>query len=160
VEASQVLDRRTRGRVVSCLLIELIVGAVVWVAPPAFGSASTPRHRLEVTIRDFKVTVSRHTVESGRVVIHVTNRGPSTHEINLDRTDLAPGSLPLKTDGLTVDETNQDLHRIDSIEELNLGDSGDLTVRLKPGRYVLYCNLEGHYLGGMHASFDVVSELR
>ena len=26
---------------------------------------------------------------------------------------------------------------------------------LKPGRYVLWCNLEGHYLGGMHASFEV-----
>jgi uncharacterized cupredoxin-like copper-binding protein len=143
-----------------CSIVAMIASAVVWVAPSAFGSTSASGHRLDVTIRDFKVTVSRHTIGAGRVVIHVTNRGPSTHEMNLDRTDLAPGSLPLKADGLTVDEGSRALHRIDSIEELNLGDSGDLTVRLKPGRYVLYCNLEGHYLGGMHASFDVVSESR
>ena len=31
----------------------------------------------------------------------------------------------------------------------------DLTLDLKPGRYVLWCNLEGHYLGGMHETFDV-----
>jgi uncharacterized cupredoxin-like copper-binding protein len=42
-----------------------------------------------------------------------------------------------------------------SIEVLKLGESDDLTLRLPPGHYVLWCNLEGHYLGGMHASLDV-----
>jgi len=73
----------------------------------------------------------------------------------VDRTDLASGALPLKADGLTVDEESKALHRIDSIEQLNLGNTGDLSLNLKPGHYVLYCNLEGHYLGGMHVGFDV-----
>ena len=30
-----------------------------------------------------------------------------------------------------------------------------LGLGLTPGNYVLYCNLEGHYLGGMHASLAV-----
>jgi uncharacterized cupredoxin-like copper-binding protein len=28
-------------------------------------------------------------------------------------------------------------------------------VRLPPGHYVLYCNMEGHYLAGMHAEVTV-----
>jgi uncharacterized cupredoxin-like copper-binding protein len=142
------------------LAVGLLVVALGWSAPAAFAAESVPRNRLDVTIRDFKVKVSRRTVRTGRVLIHVDNQGPSTHEMNLDRTDLASGSLPLKPDGLTVDEANPALHRIDSIEQLDLAASGDLTVRLRPGHYVLYCNLEGHYLGGMRASFDVVSESR
>jgi uncharacterized cupredoxin-like copper-binding protein len=121
----------------------------------ASAADSTPRNQIDVSMRDFKLKVSRSTVPAGHVVIRVHNHGPSTHEFNVDRTDLASGALPLKADGLTVDENSKQLHRIDSIEELNLGDSGDLELSLKPGHYVVYCNLEGHYLGGMHAEFEV-----
>jgi uncharacterized cupredoxin-like copper-binding protein len=125
------------------------------VAPTALAADSTPRNEIDVSMRDFKLKVSRSTVPAGHVVIRVHNHGPSTHEINVDRTDLASGALPLKADGLTVDEESKALHRIDSIEQLNLGNTGDLSLNLKPGHYVLYCNLEGHYLGGMHVGFDV-----
>ena len=30
-----------------------------------------------------------------------------------------------------------------------------LVLHLAPGHYVLYCNLEGHYLGGMYAALTV-----
>jgi uncharacterized cupredoxin-like copper-binding protein len=30
-----------------------------------------------------------------------------------------------------------------------------LDVTLRPGRYVMFCNMQGHYLGGMHHSFRV-----
>jgi uncharacterized cupredoxin-like copper-binding protein len=143
--------------VIRALALGTVVMGLACLAPSAFASASTPGNRVDVTLRDFKVKVSTHAVRSGRVVLHIDNHGPSTHELNLDRTDLPSGSLPLQADGLTVDEKSPRLHRIDSVEQLNLGESGDLAVRLRPGHYVLYCNLEGHYLGGMHASFDVVS---
>src|SRR5205085_4657187 len=99
----------------------------------------------------------RHTtVSAGVVLLHIHNAGPSTHELNVDRTDDDAADLPLKPDGLTVNEDARSLHRVDSIEQLDLDDSGDLRVRLRPGHYVLYCNLEGHYLGGMHLAIDVV----
>ena len=56
---------------------------------------------------------------------------------------------------MTVNEDAEGLRRIDSIEQVNLHRTEDLTLHLKPGRYVLWCNLEGHYLGGMHETFDV-----
>jgi uncharacterized cupredoxin-like copper-binding protein len=133
----------------------LIALCALLVAPSAFAAAAGGPARIDVTLRDFKIKLSRHSVPAGPVDIHVHNGGPSTHEINVDRTNLDGGSLPIKGDGLTVDEDSKSLLRIDSIEQLNLGESGDLHLNLRPGHYVLYCNLEGHYLGGMHASFDV-----
>ena len=40
--------------------------------------------RIDVTMHDFGIEVSRRSVPAGKVVLHVTNNGPSTHEINVD----------------------------------------------------------------------------
>jgi uncharacterized cupredoxin-like copper-binding protein len=37
-----------------------------------------------------------------------------------------------------------------SLEPGASGDVRDLQVHLTSGRYVLFCNMSGHYLGGMH----------
>ena len=129
---------------------------VASLAAPSAQAAATRRRRVDVTEKDFAVKARHTTVSAGVVVLHIRNAGPSTHELNVDRTDDPAADLPLKPDGLTVNEDARSLHRVDSIEELDLGDSGDLTLRLRPGHYVLYCNLEGHYLGGMHLAIDVV----
>jgi len=146
---------RGAGHRTGLLLIALCVLAAVLAAPSALAAGTGAPARIDVTMHDFKIKLSRRSVPAGPVDIHVHNRGPSTHEINVDRTNLDGDSLPIKADGLTVNEDSKSLLRIDSIEQLNLGETGDLQLDLRPGHYVLYCNLEGHYLGGMHASFDV-----
>jgi uncharacterized cupredoxin-like copper-binding protein len=139
----------------------LLTSALTLVLVAGLASCSTHStsdatgSRIDVTMRDFGITVSRHVVPAGNVVLHVTNNGPSTHELNVDLTQYGAGEFPLKRDGLTVKEDAKGLKRIDSIEQVNLHHTGDLTLDLKPGRYVLWCNLEGHYLGGMHQTFDV-----
>ena len=35
------------------------------------------------------------------------------------------------------------------------GSERELRVHLAPGRYVFFCNMEGHYLGGMHTTVTV-----
>jgi uncharacterized cupredoxin-like copper-binding protein len=110
---------------------------------------------VHVVIRDFKVRTQTQPVAAGTVTLEVENRGASTHEFNIDRTSLAADALPLGPDGLTVDEDSQLLHRIDAGDDIRLGETRDITVRLKPGHYILWCNLEGHYLGGMHFSLNV-----
>jgi uncharacterized cupredoxin-like copper-binding protein len=150
--------RRARRAVPIAAACALLAALSLGPVTPTAGASSSAAHSLRLTERDFRITSSSATVEAGSVVLHVHNAGPSTHEINIDRTNDAAGALPLKPDGLTVNEDAPSLHRIDSIEELNLGQSGDLTVHLKPGHYVFYCNLEGHYLGGMHLSLDVVGD--
>lgn len=139
-------------------LIALVL--VTAIAAGAGCTPSTPKSdgsRVDVTVKDFAIAVSRHTVPAGTVVLHMTNDGPSTHEVNVDRTHYASAYIPRERDGLTADESAPGLRRIDSIEQLDLHHTDDLTVHLRPGRYVLWCNLEGHYLGGMHETIDVVA---
>lgn len=111
--------------------------------------------RVRVTMDDFGFETDRAVVPAGLVDLRVHNDGPSTHEINVDRTIYRSGKIPLQPDGITADEEAPHLRRIDSIEQVNLGATADLVVRLKPGKYVLWCNLEGHYLGGMHKLLKV-----
>ena len=86
----------------------------------------------------------------------IENRGPSTHEFVVVRTDVPAGGLPLGPDGLRVDEDSPLLHHTGELDEVQLGSSGTLVLRLPPGHYALICNLEGHYLGGMHLALDSV----
>ena len=71
------------------------------------------------------------------------------------RTDRAPDSLPILPDGLTVDEEAASLRLLDEDSDIAIGATDALNLRLRPGRYVLFCNLNGHYLGGMHVSLVV-----
>ena len=133
----------------------VLVPAAALTGCSSDSSSEATGSRIDVTMHDFGIKVSRHLVAAGKVVLHVTNNGPSTHEINVDLTRYVAGEIPLKRDGLTAAEDATGLARIDSIEQVNLHHAGDLTLDLRPGRYVLWCNLEGHYLGGMHEAFDV-----
>jgi uncharacterized cupredoxin-like copper-binding protein len=134
-----------------------VAGLVVATASCAGGRPVATGTHVVVVEKDFSLHLSRTTVPAGTVTFQVDNEGPSTHEINLDRTSDAAGALPLKADGLTVQEDSSQLHRIDSVEVVRLDQSKDLTVRLTPGHYVFYCNLEGHYLGGMHGTLEVTA---
>ena len=62
---------------------------------------------------------------------------------------------PLQGDGLTVNEEAPGIDLLDEVEGLDIDDRQTLALDLAPGNYVFYCNLEGHYLGGMHAAFTV-----
>ena len=93
--------------------------------------------------------------DAGLVRFRLGNNGPSTHEFVVVRTDRASDKLPLQRDGLTVDEEGPGVEHVDEAEGLDIADHRTLTLSLAPGHYVLFCNMEGHYLGGMHAAFAV-----
>jgi hypothetical protein len=119
-------------------------------------SPSTPSGReVPVTLKDFRIGVPKAPVSAGELSFDIHNRGPSTHEFLIVRTDLPSSDLPLGPDGLTVDEESPELHFVKEYPDLDIGDTRVLQVHLPPGHYVMYCNLEGHYLGGMHASLVV-----
>ena len=126
----------------------------------AFSSCSgpAPPHvdtQVGVTLKDYNVDLETTQVPEGHVAFDIYNRGPSTHEFLIVRTDLGSGNLPIGSDGLTVDEDSAQLELVKEDSEVDIGVSRALVVDLPPGHYVLYCNLEGHYLGGMHASLVV-----
>jgi uncharacterized cupredoxin-like copper-binding protein len=138
--------------------VALVLAALALAVPltVARRQESTPRGTpVNLLLEDFKVREDRAVVPAGTVSFRIRNQGPTTHEVIVVRTDRAPDKLPLQPDGLTVDEEGPGIDLLDEVEGLDIDDRETLVLRLEPGHYVLYCNLEGHYLGGMYAALTV-----
>jgi uncharacterized cupredoxin-like copper-binding protein len=119
------------------------------------GSESSARAAaaVHVTARDFRITVSPARVEAGDVRLVLRNKGPDTHELIIVRTGKT--RLPLRPDGLTVDEEALDRVTVGTAEGTGPGVVHTLRLHLGPGRYELFCNMAGHYMGGMRAELVV-----
>lgn len=116
------------------------------------GGPATPESTVDVTLKDFAIHAPA-SVAAGGVTFRIYNQGPATHEFVVVRTSLPAGELPIGSDGLSVDEDS--LEGAGEVGEVDTWTTEPLTLPLTPGRYVFFCNLEGHYLGGMYTSFDV-----
>ncbi len=143
-------------RLIPCSAAGLAGAAVVLlVSAGCSGSqAGTPSggRLLRVTERDFRITAPKQ-VSSGEVRLSVRNKGPDAHELIIVR---ARGQqLPLRRDGVTVNEEALDRATAGVLEPSSPGGLRELRVHLAPGRYVLFCNMSGHYLGGMRAELVV-----
>ena len=106
------------------------------------------------TEKDFSIALDPSTASAGSVTFNIDNQGPATHEFVVFKTDLAPDALPTASDG-TVDEEGKGVQHIDEVEDIAAGSTQTLTTDLKPGSYVVICNLPGHYQQGMHAPLTV-----
>jgi uncharacterized cupredoxin-like copper-binding protein len=147
---------RPRRRWVWVLALVLAALAVAVPFSVARRQEPTPSGTpVDVFLEDFKVRRDAGVVPAGSVSFRILNQGPTTHEIIVVRTDRAPDKLPLQRDGLTVDEEAPGIDLLEEVEGLDIDDRETLELRLEPGHYVLYCNLEGHYLGGMYAALTV-----
>jgi uncharacterized cupredoxin-like copper-binding protein len=106
----------------------------------------------QVTERDFKIEAPAK-LHSGLVSLRVQNEGPDQHELIVVRGNEA--RLPLRPDGLTVDEEALEAVEAGALEPGEPGHTRALDVDLKPGRYVFFCNMEGHFMAGMHTEVVV-----
>jgi uncharacterized cupredoxin-like copper-binding protein len=112
---------------------------------------TTPR-QADVTERDFHITAPKQ-LPKGDVVLKVANLGPDDHQLYMVR--VGKRDVPLRDGGLTVDEHAIE-HRLVGV--LRAGAPGSvrkLRVHLRPGTYELFCNMSGHYLGGMQSRVRV-----
>jgi hypothetical protein len=85
--------------------------------------------------REWRISLYRSKVPTGRVKFNVRNFGEDGHDLAVRTAEgRVLGTLP----------------------ELRPGRTGTLTLRLrKPGRYRLFCSLEGHEALGMRAVLRV-----
>ena len=81
---------------------------------------------------EYKLDPSDATLKAGSVTFDVTNDGTITHNLQIE--------------GNGVEETTDDLAP---------GDTGELTVDLKPGSYEMYCTIDGHKDLGMEGTVTV-----
>jgi uncharacterized cupredoxin-like copper-binding protein len=132
-----------------------IVALTVLVASGCSGSGrpvSAGRALVDVSERDFHIAVTPTHVPAGDVLVVVRNHGPDTHELIMVR---SRSRLPLRLDGLTVDEHALSALTVASLDGAGPGSVRRVRLHLTPGRYELFCNMAGHFMAGMHAELLV-----
>ena len=94
------------------------------------------------------ITADPVEIPAGEVTFAVTNDSKDMiHEMLVAPVADPPVALPYVAAENRVDEeASGDLGEV---SELDPGASGALTVTLKPGTYILFCNVPGHYAMGM-----------
>ena len=110
-------------------------------------AGSTHVTSIRVTERDFHISAP-HRVAAGDVDVTVVNKGPDDHELIVMRARNA--RLPLRSDGVTVNEEQLEPETQPSLEPGPPGSKRTFRLHLRPGYYVLLCNMAGHFMAGMH----------
>ncbi len=125
-----------RLRALGGAAVLLSLGSAVGVAAPSGASspAAAPAARLLVTATEFRFALSRATLPAGSALVQLSNRGEDPHDLVLRRVRAASGGRGVETAP---------------------GATSERSVRLRPGRYVLFCSLPGHRTKGMQARLSV-----
>lgn len=138
------MRRRTLLAAAVTALMAGIGSGSAW-AEPSTASAATIR----VREREFKLVPSATSVRAGKVIFVARNAGEVAHNLVVLRTKLAPGKLPM------VGSRAKEVGLQGKTPVFGAGKTRRLTLTLKRGRYVLICNVPGHYKAGMFAGLRV-----
>lgn len=103
------------------------------------------------SMKEWSILLDRATAPHGSVHLQMRNEGHEVHELIVVRTDLAPDALPMKGDRVDEDQ----LKSMGEIQEFSGGKVEGKTFDLSAGKYVLFCNIPGHYQQGMRTGFTV-----
>ena len=94
-----------------------------------------PPARVQVVAQEFTLSLSRARIRAGDAIVELVNAGQDAHDLKLRRVGgTTTRSWPVVPAGGHVDEE----------------------LRLRPGRYRLWCGLPGHAEAGMRATLVVV----
>ena len=114
-------------------LLGLTALAVAGAAHPVLAARAAPA-RVQVTALEFEYRLSRLSVRQGPVLIQLVNYGEDEHDLMLQRIG-GTKRWQLKT--------------------ILPGERATLTVRLRRGRYLLWCAVADHRSRGMRAMLRV-----
>ena len=112
-----------------------LLTAVMFFASNSLLQALPNPARVQVGAREFSFVLSRQHVKAGRAVVEVVNFGQDPHDLRLRRA----GS-----------------HHTAGIGLVAPGAHADLTLKLQPGRYSLWCSVGDHRARGMRATLIVI----
>jgi hypothetical protein len=91
--------------------------------------------RVQVVAQEFSYSLSRRKVRAGRVIIELVNIGEDTHDLDIKR----------------VGGT-----RVFHFPSVRPGHYVDREVRMRPGKYLLWCAIADHKERGMRATLWAV----
>jgi uncharacterized cupredoxin-like copper-binding protein len=117
----------------------------------ASNTTSTGPSTVNASLGEYFIKLDKTSIPTGQVRFNVSNDGKIKHEFVILKTNIAPGKLPLK-DGDANEETAESPGEVPGIAS---GKKKTLDVVLKPGKFVLLCNLPGHYKAGQYTGITV-----
>jgi len=95
------------------------------------------------------MVTSAESVKAGKVMFDVTNKSHDIeHEFLIVPLKGLLRDVPYDETQSAVKESA--LKGVKELGDLDPNKSGKMTLRLKAGKYLLFCNLPGHYKAGMH----------
>ena len=131
--------------------LALLLGLAVTVAACASAAENIPADvDVAVHMQDYKVILSVATVKAGTVRFGIKNEGSMEHSFELIRTDLPFDQLPT-----TGDSKAKEDGLIKQVKSIAVGKVSVVTADLAAGKYVVICNVAGHYQLGMRAALAV-----
>jgi len=138
---------------VAALFAAAVVGAAHAKAPAQSLGIELQDSTTDPKIAQMRIVLDHSTLHPGRVTLHAVNQSKSlVHEVVIARDD---GGKALPFDAKRDRVVERRVQRIGEIPDLEPGHDGKLTVDLKPGTYMLFCNQPGHYKDGMYAKLVV-----
>ena len=116
------------------IVVALVAAVAALSTLPASGGPNAFSF-VQVTEKEFTLTLSRQSVKAGSVSLEVVNFGMDTHDLMVKGTK--PGSKTLR------------------FKQLDPRGQTERTLRLTPGRYALWCSLGDHKARGMKTTLVV-----
>ena len=102
------------------------------------------------------MTLNTDHAKAGSVKFEVKNSSSNmVHEFLILKTNMKFEQFPKDPQNPAVVDESKLKGVKELSSDLDPGKSGSLTMNLKPGRYVVFCNQPGHFDGGMHLVFTV-----
>jgi plastocyanin len=108
--------------------------ALVVLAPAEARTSKSFPTRVQVTAKEFWYALSSRSVKPGQAVIEFVNFGQDPHDMRVQKI------------GTT---------KVYSVPTVQPGNHYDLSIKLLPGRYLLWCSIANHRQLGMVATLVV-----
>jgi uncharacterized cupredoxin-like copper-binding protein len=110
------------------------------------GMAMTPK--ADMAKATMGIALDQASVPAGTVTFKVVNDSKGMiHEMILSPVADPATALPYSKEDMRIDE--EGAGHLGEVAELDAKATGSLSIDLKPGTYILYCNIPGHYVLGM-----------
>ena len=114
----------------------------------------TPGTAMDMSKAPMGIKIQPAVVPQGKVLFKVTNTSKTViHEMLLAPISGPKAALPFVDTENRADE--KQTHDLGEVSELDPGKTGELTVDMKPGTYILFCNVPGHLGAGMWTTITV-----
>jgi uncharacterized cupredoxin-like copper-binding protein len=112
--------------------------------------------RLTIKMGDYFFAPASGSAKAGKTVIEAPNEGSVEHELVVFKTNMDPAKLPTEASG-GVDEEKLDevAEEAGEVADVEAGETKSGSFELAPGKYVIFCNLPGHYAQGMYGTLTV-----